>query len=82
MTACCPPGHVFSLCIRRCRTCDGEAVHVVEQVDVTEDEDGQQRSDTRHAAGRLLLRPLTLRRPALLLRSLRLAVIGEERRRV
>ena len=69
---------VFYSCTCSC-TCHSEPVHVVEQVDVTEDEDGQQRSDTRHAAGRLLLRPLTLRRPALLLR---LAVIGEERRRV
>lgn len=58
-------------------TCYGEPVHVVEQVDVAEDEDRQQRSDCGHAAGRLLLLPL-----ARLLRTLCLAVIGEQRRRV
>ena len=54
-------------------TCHSEPVHVVEQVDEAEDEDGQQGSDAGHAAGRLLLlRPLTLG----------LAVVREEWRRV
>lgn len=54
-------------------TCHGEAVHVVEQVDVAEDEDGLQRLDFGHPAGRLVLL-LIRRRPALVLCSLRLAV--------
>lgn len=63
------------------RTCHGEPVHVVEQVDEAEDEDGQQRSHSGHPAGRLLRRLRSLR-PSLLIRTLRLALIGQERRRV
>lgn len=63
-------------------TCHCEPVHVVEQVDVAEDEDGQQGSDFGHAAGLLLLRPLRHRAAATVLLRLRLAIIGKERHRV
>ncbi|KAF3845875.1 hypothetical protein F7725_002954 [Dissostichus mawsoni] len=52
-----------------------------EHVDVAQDEDGQQGSDLRHAA-RLLILLRAWSPPALLLRTLRLALIGEERHRI
>lgn len=67
---------------RQQRTCHGEPVHVVEQVDVAEDEDDHQRPASGHPAGRLLIWLLIGRRGALILRTFRLAVRGEERSRV
>lgn len=60
-------------------TCHSEPVHVVEQVDVTEDEDGQQRPCFWHPAGRLLLRSRSHSPAPLFHWTLRLTLIWEER---